>query len=366
MKRLGSLVAFLGRIEGLPIALVLVALFGVFIITAPTVFLKPGIYMSFFETVPPELIVGLGLTLVITAGEIDLSFPAVIAFSGLAFSWAYRTFDPSWGAWAGIVLALAAGALVGYINGLMVARIGVPSIMATLAAQFFWYGITILLAGGLSVALKGIQTNPVHEILVGRLFTVVQDGVLAFAGLPVQALWALALAILLWFILNRHTFGEAVTFIGDNANVARVMGINVEATKIRLFTLQGVIAAFAGIILTLDIGVFYPNQGSFLLPVMAGVFVGGTSIAGGAGSVLGTFFGTYIIGSLEAGVVATTISGYWVQVVEGVVMGAVIVLNAIMGEGGIATLTSRARHWGVPMRTNAMTEGPKERDVAVK
>jgi hypothetical protein len=68
---------------------------------------------------------------------------------------------------------------------------------------------------------------------------------------------------------------------------------------------------------TLDIGVFYPDQGNFLIPAMASVFVGGTSIAGGAGSIFGTFFGSYVIGSLAAGVVATTISGYWIQVVHG-------------------------------------------------
>jgi simple sugar transport system permease protein len=356
MKPRGSFFSSLGRIEGLPIIIVLVVLYATLIMSAPTVFLKPGIYMSFLETVPPVLIVALGLTLVITAGEIDLSFPAVVALSGFAFSWAYKTFDPAWSAWVGVVLALAAGALVGYINGLMVARIGVPSIMATLASQFFWYGVTIQLAGGLSVALKGIRQNIVHEIFVGQIS----------GSFPVQALWALALAVLLWFILNRHTFGEAVSFIGDNANVARVMGINVEATRIQLFTLHGVISAFAGIVLTLDIGVFYPDQGNFLLPAMAAVFVGGTSIAGGAGSIVGTFFGAYVIGSLGAGVVATTISGYWVQTVEGFVMGAIIVLNAVIGEGRISALTNRLQHWGVPLRANNPDEVSSKGDAALK
>ena len=282
-----------------------------------TVFTHSLIYISFPDAVH-YLIAALGLTLVITAGEIDLSFPAVVSLSGFALSWGWKTFNPTYGAWIGIGLALTAGALVGYINGVMVARIGVPSIMATLAANFFWYGISILLAGGLQVTLKGSQDNFVHELFVGRVFGVV----------PVQAFWALGLAVLLWFILNRHKFGEGIMFIGDNANVARVMGVNVEATRIALFALHGMIAAFAGIIVTLDIGVFYPDQGNFLLPAMASVFVGGTSIAGGAGSIFGTVFGAYGIGSLAAGVVATTISGYWVQVVEGVVMAAVIVLNA--------------------------------------
>ncbi len=357
MTRRSSRFAFLGKIEGLPIAIVAIVEFAALMLAAPTVFTKWGIWASFLETVPPTLIIGLGLTLVITAGEIDLSFPAVIALSGLAFSWAYRTFDPAVGAWLGIVLALAAGALVGYINGLLVARIRVPSIMATLATQFFWYGITILLAGGLQVVLKGIDANIVHELLVGKIFDLV----------PAQAVWALALAIFLWFILNRHTFGEAVSFIGDNANVARVMGINVEATRIKLFTLHGVIAAFAGIILTLDMRVFYPDQGkSYLLSAMAAVFVGGTSIAGGAGVIFGTFIGAYVIGSLEAGVVATTISGYLVQVVEGLVFAASVVLNALISEGQMGALSARLRHWGVPIRSGAIAEVSQEGDAALK
>src|ERR1700731_2593849 len=338
MNSVRSLFRSLARLEGLAIAMVLLVLYIALIIAAPSVFTHPLIYISFLEPVPPTLIAALGLTLVITAGEIDLSFPAVVSLSGFALSWAWKIFDPTYGAWIGIGLALVAGALVGYINGVMVARIGVPSIMATLAANFFWYGISILLAGGLQVTLKGSQDNFVHQLFVGRLF----------GAVPVQAFWALGLAVLLWFILNRHKFGEGIMFIGDNANVARVMGVNVEATRIRLFALHGMIAAFAGIIVTLDIGVFYPDQGNFLLPAMASVFVGGTSIAGGIGSIFGTFFGAYVIGSLAAGVVATTISGYWVQVVEGLVMAAVIVLNAATGKGKMAALAGRFRHWGAP------------------
>ena len=362
MKQRPSVITFLGGIEGLPIAVVLLILYGVFIVTAPTVFLHAAIYMSFLETIPPELIVAFGLTLVITAGEIDLSFPAVIAFSGFVFTWVNNNFDPAWSAWAALVAALGAGALIGYINGIMVARIGVPSIMATLATQFFWYGITILLAGGLTIAIKDVTNNALHRIFVSQIF----GGPVFAGGIPVQAFWALGLGVILWFILNRHKFGEAVSFIGDNPNVARVMGINVEVTRIRLFTLHGVISAFAGIILTLDIGVFFPTQGNFLLPVMAAVFIGGTSIAGGAGSIAGTFFGAFVIGSLEAGIVATTISGYFVQVVEGLVMGASIILNAMLGEGRMAGVSDSLRHWGIPIGLNRREEALTQDDPALE
>jgi simple sugar transport system permease protein len=331
-----SLLKTLGRLEGLPIAMVLAVMYVVFIFTAPSVFTGYRIYMSFFQTVPPMLVLALGLTFIITAGEIDLSFPAIVALSGFVFTWVYKYLHLPW---LGFILALLSGALVGYVNGLLVARLKVPSIMATLAAQFFWYGVTILIAGGLQINIESVIATTIHKIFVGRLFGI----------FPVQALWALALTIAFWFILNRHKFGEAIMFIGDNAEVARVMGINVELTRIRLFTMHGIIAAFAGLLLTLEINVFFPTQGQgMLLPVMAAVFIGGTSIAGGYGVLVGTFFGSYIIGSLEAGVVATGIGGYWVQLVEGLVMAASVILNVVIDEGGIALLSRSVRRWAVP------------------
>ena len=336
MSRTTSRFAFLGKLEGLPIGMVLAVLYVVFIFTAPSVFTGYRIYMSFFQTVPPMLVLAIGLTFIITAGEIDLSFPAIVALAGFVFTWWFKTFHTPL---VGFIFALIAGALVGYVNGLLVARLRVPSIMATLAAQLFWYGVTILIAGGLQINIEEITATTIHAVFVGRLFGV----------FPVQALWALGLTVFFWFILNRHKFGEAIMFIGDNAEVARVMGINVEATRIRLFTLHGVIAAFAGLLLTMEINVFFPTQGQgMLLPVMAAVFIGGTSIAGGQGVLVGTFFGSYIIGSLEAGVVATGIGGYWVQLVEGLVMAASVILNVVIGEEGISMLSRTARKWAVP------------------
>lgn len=363
MKQVRSFLKFFGRIEGLPIALVLLLLYIAFMITAPDVFLKYRIYMSFLQTVAPPLILALGLTFVITAGEIDLSFPSVVAFSGFVFAWGYKNLTGELGAagaaWVAMALSLGSGALVGVVNGLLVARIGVPSIMATLATQFFWSGVTVLLSGGLSGTLEGFydyvpgQTGPadniVHKLFVGRIYGIIPDQGRGSIGIPPQALWALLLTIVLWFIMNRHKFGEAIMFIGDNQNVARVMGVNVVATKIRLFTMMGMIAAFAGMILTFQVRVFFPTQGGgMLLPVMAAVFIGGTSIAGGKASIVGTFFGAYIIGSLEAGVVASGISGFWVQLVEGAVMAAVVVLNIVVGEGHIAAVSNRFRQWSVP------------------
>ncbi|MBA7491338.1 Fructose import permease protein FrcC [subsurface metagenome] len=320
MKRIKPIITGVAEIEGLPIIVVYLVLMGIFLLTAPRVFTGYRIYMSFLQTVPPPLILALGLTLVIAAGEIDLSFSAIIAFSGFVFSFIFRTLGTPWLA---LILALGAGALVGFINGLLVAKVGVPSIMATLAAQFFWNGLTILLCGGLSWNIKEIKSHFIHTLFVGRIGGIV----------PAQSLWAVGVAVFLWFILNRHKFGEHILFIGDNVDVARVMGVNVTATKIKVFTFMGLISAFAGVLLTLEMINFWTTQGAgFLLPSLASVFIGGTSIAGGSGSIVGSFFGAYIVGSLEAGVVATGIGGYWTRLTTGFVMAASVVLNIILGQ----------------------------------
>jgi len=377
MKQVGSFLKFLGKVEGLPTAIVLLLVYLAFMRTAPEVFLKYRIYMSFMQTVAPPLILGLGLTFVITAGEIDLSFPAVVAFSGFVFAWGYETLDKGFtinvldltdvtvnlsanqAAWAAILLALLGGAFIGFINGIMIAKIGVPSIMATLGAQFFWDGMTVLLAGGLSGKLegfydyvpgqKGPADNIVHKIFVGRIYGIIPDQGRGHIGIPPQALWALLLAVILWFIMNRHKFGEAIMFLGDNPNVARVMGIDVDATRIRLFTLMGVIGARAGLIMPVQVRVFFPTQGGgMLLPVMAAVFIGGTLFSGGKGSIVGTFFGSYIIGSLEAGVVASGINGFWVGLVVGGVIWAIVILNIVMTEGNLRAISERLRRWTIP------------------
>jgi simple sugar transport system permease protein len=307
------------RLEGLPIIAVLVVLVLAFMISAPEVFLGYRIYMSFLANVPPLLVMAVGLTLVIAAGEIDLSFPSVIALSGWVL--AYCTHELG-SPWLGLVLALAAGALVGYVNGILIARVGIPSIIATLATQFLWGGLTTVFSQGVSYSLGDVDQFLLWRLLVGRI-----------GAFPVQSLWALAVAVALWLVLNRRRFGEHLLFIGDNAKVAEVVGVNVAREKIRMFILMGVMAAFASVLLTFENKNFFNTQGSgYLLEVMAAVFIGGTSVFGGKASVVGTVVGSFIIGMVEAGLVATGLQGFWVRAVVGVVFLAAVVGHLLIEE----------------------------------
>jgi simple sugar transport system permease protein len=307
------------RAEGAPIMAVLALLVAAFMVAAPEVFLGYRIYMAFLATVPPLLVLAAGLTLVIAAGEIDLSFPSIIALSG----WALAYFTHELGSpWIGFLVALVAGAVVGYVNGILIARVGIPSIIATLATQFLWGGLTTVFSQGLSYSLVDVDQTLLWKLFVGRLGPV-----------PVQAAWSLAVAIALWFVLNRHRFGEHLLFIGDNAKVAEVVGVNVAREKIRMFVVMGLLAAFASVLLTLENRSFFNTQGGgYLLEVMAAVFIGGTSVFGGQASMIGTLAGAFIIGMVEAGLVATGLQGFWVRAVVGMVFLAAVIGHLLIDD----------------------------------
>ncbi|MBN9311028.1 MAG: ABC transporter permease [Devosia sp.] len=327
-------IAGLFKVEGTAIALVLALLILVFMITAPRAFLGFRVYMSFMATVPPPMIIALGLTLVVVAGEMDLSFPSVIAMASYVFCILYQNYDMTWVA---LLAALAAGTVMGFINGLVVTKLGIPSLIATLAMLFLWGGLTTVVSNGMSLAIPQIEGDLIHTMLAGRI------GVF-----PVQFLWALAIAVLMWLILNRHRFGENLLFIGDSLRVAKVVGIQIDREKIKLFTLMGTLSALAGVFLTLETTTYFSNAGmGYLLTVVAAVFIGGTSIFGGSGKMAGTVFGALIVAIIEAGLVASGVQGFWTRFFIGLVFIISVTMNAALEDPDkvplLKELRSRAR-----------------------
>jgi len=317
------------RIEALPIIIVFAGLLSLFMYTAPQVFLAPFIYTTFLSTLPPLILLAIGLTFVIGAGEIDLSFPAIIGFSGFVFALAFKQYDLGWLA---VIAALAAGLLVGFMNGVLIAIVGIPSFITTLGTQFFWFGMATVLSGGKSYALRGVDESSVWQVIVGRPFAS-ETGPLWLGQVPMQAFWVAVIVVFLWFILNRHRFGEHTLFIGDSNEVARVVGIDVDWEKIKIFTLMGLLAAIAAIMLTLENKNYFGNQGQgYLLTAIASVLIGGTSIFGGRATIIGTVFGALIIGMIEAGLVASGLTGAWVRTIQGLVFLIAIIFYLFVDE----------------------------------
>jgi simple sugar transport system permease protein len=318
----------LSHLEGLPIIAVFVALLGLFMFTAPEVFLHPNIYTTFLSTLPPLILLAIGLTFVIGAGEIDLCFPAIIGFSGFVFAICFKQYQLGWLA---VAAALLAGLTVGFINGILVAKVGIPSFIATLGTQFFWFGMATVLSGGKSYALRGAEETSVWRWLVGRFGD--PSSYDWQNQISIQAVWTVVIAIFLWFVLNRHRFGEHILFIGDSNDVSRVVVIDVDGEKIKLFTLMGGLAALAAMFLTLENKNYFGNQGQgYLLTAIASVLIGGTSIFGGKATIVGTVFGCFIIGMIEAGLVASGLTGEWVRTVQGLVFLAAVIFYLYMEE----------------------------------
>lgn len=220
------------RIEALPIIIVFILLLALFMYLAPEVFLRPFIYTTFISTLPPLIFLALGLTFVIGAGEIDLCFPAIIAFSGFTFAILFKQYDLGWIA---VAATLFSGVVIGFVNGVLVAKVGLPSFIATLATQFFWAGMATVLSGGKSYALRGVEKSSVYSVLVGTPFAK-PDSYDWISQLSIQGLWTVLAVVFLWFILNRHRFGEHTLFIGDSNPVSRVVGIDVDWEKIKIFS----------------------------------------------------------------------------------------------------------------------------------
>jgi simple sugar transport system permease protein len=144
-------------------------------------------------------------------------------------------------------------------------------------------------------------------------------------------IWTIFVALLVWFLLNRHKFGAHVYLAGDNVESARLMGVNVDRTKMHVFAIVGFAAAFAGVVVSLEVLYFWPTLGEgYLLNTLASVFLGGTSVFGGAGTVFGTFVASFIIGAINAGIVAAGLTGFWTQLIYGLIIVISVSLQSIL------------------------------------
>ena len=289
-----------------------------FILAAPETFLSPQIYYAFMATTPFFAIMAMPLTMVIIAGEMDLSFPSIMAIGMVAFIF---VFEPTGNVALALLAALSAGVASGILNGGLVVAIGIPSLVATIGTQFFLRGLSLVLLQGQGATLIEARESFVYELLVGR----------TLGSIPNQFWWSIAVAIVCWVILNRTRLGAHIYLIGDNEKSARLMGVNVSRTRLIVFIMMGLAAAFAGVLASLQVSFFWPSLGEgYLLSTLASVFLGGTSVFGGTGTILGSFLGSYIIGAINAGIVAIGLTGFWTELIYGLIIIVSVSMHVIM------------------------------------
>lgn len=289
----------------------------IFTILAPDTFLHSNIYVSYAQTVPYFGLAALALTMLIVSGDIDLSFPSTFALGMVGYVGVEHTTNS---VTLGVLTAVAIGAAAGLVNGFFVTVVGIPALVVTIGTQFLFRGLTLVLVNGKSYTLLETNDTIAARLLVGRWF-----------GVPMQFVWFVVLAVLTWLLLFRHRLGQNAHVIGDNRQAAGLMGIPIMRTRMVLFVLTGVAAALAGVMQAFSVYNFYPSQGSaYLLPALAAVFVGGTSVFGGRGTVWGTFIGAFLIGGIEAGTVAVGLKDFWTQAIYGGIILAAVTVHALL------------------------------------
>ncbi len=320
-RPLGSPLGRFLRTYSLQIGIFFVAVFIwlLFLIGSPRTFLAGDIYVAFMSTTPFFALIAIPLTLVIITGEIDLSFPSIMAFGMTAFDLVFRA---TGSVWLGFIACLLAGLLAGLLNGIIVVRIGVPSLVATIGTQFFWRGAVMVLTNGQGMGMTPVRETILYPALVGRIG----------GFIPAQFVWTIVFAAVVWFFLNRHKFGAHVYLAGDNVESARLMGVNVNRTKILSFCIVGFAAAFAGYVVSEEVLFFWPTLGDgYLLNTLASVFLGGTSVFGGTGTIFGTFVASFIIGAINAGIVAAGLTGFWTNLIYGLIIVVSVSLQTVLG-----------------------------------
>lgn len=257
-------------------------------------------------------LVAIGMTFVIITGGIDLSVGSILALTGALLAAMLKAGIPGPVA---ILAALAAGGLLGAFNGFMISRFRLQPFIVTMATMTIFRGATLVFTNGRPIT--GLSQDPLYVALgQGRLFSIPYNGLLFILALCVTA-----------YILSRTVFGKGVYAIGGNAEAARLSGISVPLVQIWSYVLSGIFAALAGAILVSRLDSAQPVAGQgYELDAIAAVVLGGTSLAGGRGMMVGTLIGALIIGVLNNGLNLMEVSAFYQQIVK----GAVILLAVLM------------------------------------
>ena len=256
-------------------------------------------------------LVALGETLVILVGGIDLSVGTAAGFSAIvgALMLTKLGLHP----FLALPLTLAFGMALGLVNALFVAKLRLNPFIVTLASGEIF-------AGAILVVTQGYPVRP-----LGSPFTMF--GQAQIYGLPLPFLIFLACGLALWFVLARTRFGRDVYAVGGNRDAATLVGIRVGRVEMAVFGLAGMFAALAGILYASRMDAAQPTVGEgWMLSAITAAILGGTSLRGGEGAILGTMFGALLLTVLQDGTVLLNVSGYW----ERVIIGAVVLVAVLV------------------------------------
>jgi len=269
-----------------------------------------------------NICLSVGMTLVVLTAGIDLSVGSVLALCGTITAGLLKNGIeiPSSNLFIGFTIlgaamaGLLAGSLLGWFNGWVITKFNVPPFVATLAMLTIARGLTMLWTKGF----------PISNL--GETFAWLGTG--WFLGIPLPVWISGIIVFIATIIINKTKLGRYIYAIGGNENAATLSGINIKKIKMTVYAIAGLLAAVGGILVTSRLDAAQPNAGTgYELDSIAAVVIGGTSLSGGRGSVLGTVLGAIIIGVLNNGLVLLNVSPFWQQVVKGLVILVAVMID---------------------------------------
>lgn len=311
------------------------AFFALIVIIAVFSFLSPYYFsLSNFLTMASHVaifgILAIGMLLVILNGGIDLSVGSTLGLAGCIAGFLMQGVTlSSFGVilyppvWAVVVITCVLGAVVGAVNGVLVAYLKVPAFVASLGVLYVARGIALLMTNGLTYNNLGGRPelgNTGFDWL----------GFNRLAGIPIGVIVLAVLAIICGIVLSRTAFGRWLYASGGNERAADLSGVPVKRVKIIVYVLSGVCAAIAGLVLSSQLTSAGPTAGTtYELTAIAAVVIGGAALTGGRGTVRGTMLGAFVIGFLSDGLVIIGVSAYWQTVFTGAVIVLAVLMNSI-------------------------------------
>ena len=281
---------------------------GVALSLATDTFLSVANFTNVARQVSINGILAVGVTFVLLTAGVDLSLGSVVALSGVACAtFAHPGEHP---VLVPIAVGLLTGAACGVVNGVLVTRGGVAPFIVTLGMMTVARGLALIFSGGRPVANMSNDLTA----LAGDIW-----------GIPIPVLCFSGVAFAAWFFLRNFRLGRHIYAVGGNENAARAAGVPVEKVKLFAYGLCGLLTGLAGVVLAARITTGQPNAGqAYELDAIAAVVIGGTSLAGGVGTITGTLLGVLLIGVINNGLDLLGVSSYYQAVIKGVIIvGAV-------------------------------------------
>jgi ribose transport system permease protein len=297
---------------------VLLAICVVFSVTMPTIFLSTTNFTNVLAQISLTAIIAGGLTLVLVVGEFDMSIGYNASLAGILVVGLMH--NQGLPVYLAIPIVLVAGAVIGLVNGVLVTKLGVNALIATLGSGTILVGLNYFYSNAVPIALGPNQSPGFTHIALGR----------DLLGIPNPIIFMAVILTCLWVILNQTDLGQHMQAVGGNREAATLSGISVDRTKIAAFMIAGLCAAITGVLLSSRIGNGYVSAGDgYLLSSFAAVFLGSAALRDGQFHILGTFLGVLTVGIGFNGLALAGTPTYFQFLFQGGLLVAAVGLNTV-------------------------------------